>query len=215
MRLTLITPPASEPVLLADAKNHLRVDTDQTADDSLITMLIAAARRYAESYTGRAFITQTWRATRDGFPGFPISGLPYAGIAAYTPDQPPSVEITLAYGPVQSITSVSYQDMTGAWITMPVTDYVFDASGLRPRLAPAYGKSWPVTLPQIGSVRIDYVAGYGTAAATVPEGIRQWILLRINTMYENREEVAILGRGKVEALPFVDGLLDPYRVPVL
>lgn len=46
----------------------------------------------------------------------------------------------------------------------------------------------------------------------VPEGIRNWILIRVGSMYENREEVAILNRGRVEELPFIDGLLDPYRV---
>lgn len=44
----------------------------------------------------------------------------------------------------------------------------------------------------------------------VPAGIRQWICLRAGSMYENREEVAILNRGKVEELPFVDSLLWPY-----
>lgn len=46
----------------------------------------------------------------------------------------------------------------------------------------------------------------------VPEGLRHWILLRVGSLYENREEVAVLNRGKVEELPFVDGLLDPYRI---
>lgn len=48
----------------------------------------------------------------------------------------------------------------------------------------------------------------------VPEGIRSWMLLRIGSLYENREEVAILNRGKVELLPYVDGLLDPYMPSV-
>jgi uncharacterized phiE125 gp8 family phage protein len=46
----------------------------------------------------------------------------------------------------------------------------------------------------------------------VPDGLRNWILIRVGSMYENREEVAILNRGKVEELPFIDGLLDPYRI---
>lgn len=46
----------------------------------------------------------------------------------------------------------------------------------------------------------------------VPDGLKNWILLRVGSLYENREEVAILNRGKVEELPFVDGLLDPYRI---
>jgi uncharacterized phiE125 gp8 family phage protein len=70
-------------------------------------------------------------------------------------------------------------------------------------------------LPQIGAVQINYTAGYGTAATNVPEGIRHWMFLRVASLYENREEVAILTRGKVEILPFVDFLLDPYKVPSL
>jgi hypothetical protein len=49
----------------------------------------------------------------------------------------------------------------------------------------------------------------------VPEGIRHWILLRVGTLYENREEVAILSRQSIEPLPFVDCLLDPYKAPLL
>ncbi len=46
----------------------------------------------------------------------------------------------------------------------------------------------------------------------VPEGILAWMKVRISTLYDNREEVAILTRGKVELLPYVDNLLDPFRV---
>jgi hypothetical protein len=62
----------------------------------------------------------------------------------------------------------------------------------------------PVTLADVGTG--------SNFIGTVPEGLRNWILLRTGSLYENREEVAILNRGKVEQLPFVDGLLDPYRV---
>ena len=56
-------------------------------------------------------------------------------------------------------------------------------------------------------------SGTGTSyMGVVPEGIRNWILIRTGSLYENREEVAILNRGKVAELPYVDGLLDPYRI---
>ena len=84
-----------------------------------------------------------------------------------------------------------------------------------PRVTPVFGKIWPVTLPQVGAVQINYTAGYGASASAVPDGIRHWMLMRVATLYVNREEVAILGRGKVDPLPYVDGLLDPYRVPVV
>jgi hypothetical protein len=46
----------------------------------------------------------------------------------------------------------------------------------------------------------------------VPEGIKSWMKIRMNTLYEQRSDVAILDRGKVEPLPYVDRLLDPYKV---
>lgn len=200
--------PGAEPVTRAEAKNHLRVDSDLTSDDTLIDLLISAARRYAEAYCGRSFITQKWRLVLDSFPGPALIGMPIG-----VPYSLPGHAMLLEKGHVLSVDQIQYQDMSGTWQTMASTDYVADLSGDLARITPVFGKIWPTpTLPQIGAVRIDYTAGYGPAGTDVPEGIRQWILLRVGTMYENREEVAILGRGKVEPLPFVDSLLDPYRI---
>ena len=46
----------------------------------------------------------------------------------------------------------------------------------------------------------------------VPDGIRNWMLLRVGSLYENREEAAIVQKGGVKELPWVDGLLDPFRI---
>lgn len=46
----------------------------------------------------------------------------------------------------------------------------------------------------------------------VPDGIRAWMLLRVGSLFESREEVALLARGKLEVLPWIDSLLDPYMV---
>lgn len=192
MGLVLITPPVGEPVLLADVKLNSRVI--DTADDTLFPLLIGAARRYAESYTNRSFFTQTWRLVLDFFPSEPIQ---------------------LERGDVQSVTSITYMAMDGTQQTMPTTDYVADLSSGVARITPVFGKIWPIPMPQIGSVAVTYVAGYGSTPASVPEGIRQWIQLRVATLYENREEVAILTKGKVDPLPFVDSLLNPYRLPML
>lgn len=81
----VIEPPALEPVTLEEAKNFLRVDVND--DDSLIEMLIKAARKKAENYTGRAFITQTIE--------YGVSFIPYGHI------------IYLYYPPVQNIESIT------------------------------------------------------------------------------------------------------------
>lgn len=62
--LSLITPPASEPVSLADAYDSARVTTP---DDALMTSLITAAREFAETYTRRQFVTATWLYALDAF----------------------------------------------------------------------------------------------------------------------------------------------------
>jgi uncharacterized phiE125 gp8 family phage protein len=210
MPLVQTSAPAIEPISLTEAKNHLRVDSDLTADDALITMLISAARRYAESYCARSFISQSWKLVMDSFPGPSLIGVPW-GVTYSLPGH----AVLLEQGPVISVDGITYTAMDGSTQTMPTTDYVADLSGPLPRVTPVFGKIWPIPLPQIGAVSVAYTAGYGTSSASVPEGIRQWILMRVNTLYENREAVAILGRGKVDPLPFIDGLLDPYRVVVL
>ena len=82
------------------------------------------------------------------------------------------------------------------------------------RLTPVFGKTWPPTLPQIGSVIVTFDAGYG-AGSSVPEGIKSWIKLRVGSLYGHREEIAVLTRGRIDSLSFVDGLLDGYRVSVV
>lgn len=205
MPLIQTAQPAIEPVLPADVRLFCRIDS--TAEDTLLTLLISAARRYAEMYTARSFVTQGWRLVLDSFPGPSQVGVPYG-----VPYSLPGHAILLERSPLQTLASVKYTAMDGSLQTMPATDYVVDASGALPRITPVFGKIWPIPLPQIGAVQVDYTAGYGPAATDVPEGLRHWIMLRAATLYENREEVAILNRGKVEPLPFVDGLLDPYRV---
>lgn len=46
----------------------------------------------------------------------------------------------------------------------------------------------------------------------IPEGVTGWLKIRLSTLYENREEVAILTRGKIDPLPYVDRLLDGYKI---
>ncbi|HEX7823634.1 MAG TPA: head-tail connector protein, partial [Mycobacterium sp.] len=86
---------------------------------------------------------------------------------------------------------------------------VADLSSAPARIVPAFGSVWPIALPEIGAIAVNYTAGYGDAAADVPQGLRNWILLRVATMYANREESV---PGAVTQLPHVDGLLDPFNI---
>ena len=202
MFLVNIYPPATEPITLAEAKNHLRVEI--VDDDALITALIIAARQYAESETGRSLITQSWRLVLDEFPGGCMSSQAKTLL--------PGNAILLDRVPVQSVTSIQYLDTGGTWQTLEDTEWVAELQSAPARVAPGFGKTWPTVVSQIGAVKVDFVAGYGAAAA-VPQAIKTWMLLRIGALYEHREEVSVMRQGKIEALPYVDRLLDAYRVP--
>ncbi len=206
MPLQLVTPPAGEPVSLAEAKQHLRVDGGD--DDLLIGSLITAARQAAETQTGRQLITARWKLLLDAFPG------PLMQSASGASFSLPGHAILLAKCPVQSVVSIEYLDMIGATRVMPASDYVLDAACEPARLTPAFGKTWPPTLPQMGAVSVTFDAGYG-AASSVPEGLKSWIKLRVGSLYGHREEMSVLSRGRIDPLPFVDGLLDGFKVSLV
>lgn len=188
MALIRIAAPASEPLDLATAKLHCRVDG--TDDDALITALIVAAREQAEHETGRALITQTCELVHDAFPE----------------------AFVLRKAPIQSLTSIKYLDaVTGAEQSLNLSDTILDSASEPGYVVPAYGKSWPATWPIPNAVRCRYVCGYG-AASDVPQAIKQWMLLATGTMYAQRETV--MAGSNIAAIPdrFWAGLLDPYRL---
>lgn len=191
MGKTLFLSPSVEPVTLAEAKLHCKVDS--TDDDALLTSLITAVRLQAEHQTGRVLVTQTWDVTLDEFP---------------------DDSLALPYPPLQSVTSITYVDENGISQTLAGTEYQVIINELAGRIVPAYGKYWPSTREQPTAVTVRMVSGYGLAAA-VPASIKTWMLIAIATLYAQREAV-IVGTISSE-LPrgFYDGLLDPYRVATL
>ena len=178
--------PATEPVTLADAKAHLRVDG--TDEDAYITGLIGVARVAAEERLERTLVSTTWRLTLDGFPD----------------------AIKLTMPPIVSVQSLTYWDATGVQQTLAPADYVLDAVSEPGYLVPAPGKAWPSTQSgRVNTVTVDYTAGYGATAADVPPPIRHWILLAIGDLYAQRERSA---ERPVVAQNFADGLLDTYKM---
>jgi uncharacterized phiE125 gp8 family phage protein len=185
MSLIEITAPTVEPVSIAEAKEHLRID--HTRDDATIRAMITAARQYGENRTKRAWCTRTLELVLDEFEDV----------------------IYLPRPPLQSVTSVKYIDAAGTQQTVDSGDYEVDADHLPPRVFPVYGGAWPATRDEVNAVRIRYDAGYTTS---IPQILKSWILSRVGTMYENRESLMV-GQQVIEIpRPFVDALLDAFRV---
>lgn len=189
MTLTMITAPATEPLTLAEAKAHCRVE--HALDDTLITALIVAARLAAEHELQRPLITQTWEASFDTFPSsVDGGGIP---LGKYRP---------------LAITSVMYLSTAGVDTAIDPATYTLDAVNVPGLVYPLYDTSWPDARSFANSVRVRFTAGYGAAAA-VPQCIKQWMLLMIGAMYAFREASTERAQAR---LPYINNLLDPERV---
>ncbi|GAB4274634.1 head-tail connector protein [Thermincola ferriacetica] len=190
MGLVLITPPASEPVTVDEAKQHLRVDG--TEDDAYISnVLIPAAREYCEGFQNRAYVTQTWQLWLDQWPETGYIAIPKS--------------------PLQSVVGVKYYGTDDAEYIINATDYFVDNKNEPGRLVLAYGRSWPtVTLRPANGICVEFEAGYGDIAK-VPQKAKHAMLMLIGHWFENRE-AALSGTISREIEFAVHALLWQDRV---
>lgn len=177
--LTLVTPPAVEPISTDEAVNYMRLDTPSAADTAFITGLIKSARKYCENLQHRAYITQTWEMALCEFPCAHNDRLNNRYI---------SDVIEIPMGNLQTVNSVKYTDSANMVHTLTEnTDYIVSTRGILGRISPPYSKIWPTSaLAPLDPVVIQFTCGYGLAAA-VPETIKQAMYMLISYWYDNRE----------------------------
>ena len=173
MTHTIKTPPAAEPITLAEMRLHLGIsDAAETSRDAVITSRIVSARTWAEQYSRSVFVTQTLGWYGGDFPGWSR-----ADVGGNTlPNCEFSRPIKLR-GPVQSVTYIKYVDASGVQQTLDPSKYQVDLIGRQ--IVPAYGQNWPAVRYQPNAVEVEYIAGFGVAGgntsasiAAVPEPIK-------------------------------------------
>lgn len=190
-----------EPISVADVERQILFDlTDQI---EAVEMFIGAVRERAEAVTRRALVVKERILTLDKFP--------YGNLSIEIPNPP-----------LLSVTGVVYVDVTGTEISLTPDEYRVIPNTTDPvqpsKLMPVYGAMWPTVLDDPGSVRITYVCGYGTydgVTLDCPKAIRQWMLLNVANLCENRESVVIAKRGETPidlGATVADGLIANYRV---
>lgn len=184
-RLLTITANNTLCVSLADARAHLRIDSDNTTEDAQIQQWIKVATAAAENYLNRALLNTTFEQKFDSWN---------------------NNELLLYRTPVSSITSVKYFDTDGAEQTLAADQYELDKSIEPSVIVPAYQVNWPSLRGHRNDVAVRYIAGYGASASDIPTPIIQAILVMLTTMYEKREDY-------VHRMPTASiHLLNPYRV---
>jgi len=190
---------ATEPVTVEELKSHLRVET--THDDTYLGLCITAARQTAKNLLRRSLVNTEWVLTIDSFQD--------------------KIELPMA-APLSTIATdvaIRYTNSSGAEATVNSSCYYVDRRAEPAFIREATDSEWPDNIGDAeGAVSITYRAGYSsvTPPATVaPVAIQHWIKQRAAQMYEFREPI-ITGTIQSE-LPrdYIDGLLDPYRLPTL
>jgi uncharacterized phiE125 gp8 family phage protein len=196
--LKVLTAATVEPVSLSDMKLHLRVD--HSTDDSLISALISGARDYVERQTRRTLVHTTYRQTMDWFPDGPIELL-------RSPASTTAVGGSYSY----AMPRIRYYDINGDLQTLTHAggDFELDLDNNPPRLQLTPMDTWPNTENgKANAVEVDYVAGFGATAASVPALLVQCIKLLVGHWYENRSAVQPGFGGEVPLA--VDSILKIY-----
>jgi uncharacterized phiE125 gp8 family phage protein len=177
-----ILAPATEPVTLAQAKSHLRVD--HSDDDTLIAGLIKAARAHLEAACAVRLSARTGVTFKcDGFADF--ARLPEA--------------------PLTAVTSIVYFDQTGTSQTLSSTVYELRSDGLDASIVLKPDQSWPAV--QVGSrITVTATVGYQTA----PEDLSHALLLLVGHLYESRSAVS-MGETGAELPLGVNALISNHR----
>jgi len=186
MKFKLITPPSLTPVTLDEAKAHLRVLHDD--DNTYITYLIEAATEQAEEITSRQFVEATWELYVDGF----------------------SESIELAKSPLIAVDKIEYiPDGSDTFVLLDASLYRVDDISEPAVVYKNRNVNYPSVADQESSVKITFRSGY---VSGVPTALKQWMLIRIATMYENREEIVIGTITSYLQSEYNNFLISKYRV---
>ncbi len=180
----LVTPPAAEPVTLAEAKAHLRVT--HADDDTLIASLLVSARRIVEARSGLLLMEQEWTCFFDGWGDDGVMPLPLA--------------------PIMSVDEVAVFSDEGTKAVIDAAHYFADAASRPARLLLRGSRLWPPPGRAINGIAVTVTAGFGAAAVAVPQPLRQAILVLVAHLYEHR------GSAAPPPPPLtLDTLIRPYR----
>lgn len=111
----------------------------------------------------------------------------------------------LPKGSLQSVTKIEYLDENGDYVVLDTTKYYEYADN-------GIGHIEYLDIPSIPThreaIKITFNAGY----TTVPEAIKQYMKVKIATLYENREEYVIGASISDFGNEFIENMISSYKI---
>lgn len=169
---------------LDSVKKYLRIlDNDE---DETITSCILSAISEAEGLTNRQFTRATYELYLSNFP---------------------RENFKFPKNPIQEIISIEYMDLEGNY-------QIIDSSSYYLYKIYEVGYIAFETFPNINvknhkqAIKITFKSGF--LDGTFPNDLRQWLKVRVNTLFEYREE--LVAGTIVAETKHVDKILDKYKI---
>lgn len=187
--------PDTLPLTLAEVRAQCRLtDDDGSDEDPLLMGYLRSAVEYVERHTGLSLITSTWSQTFSAFAALPE-------------------HMILRRRPLQAVVSVDYLDGDGMSQELAAEVYRVLGVGEDKRAGSirlGYSQTWPALRDDPEAVTVTYTAGFGDDHNSVPEQIRQAIML-LTAFYFNQRETALIDPEVVEVPLGTHALLREWR----
>jgi len=189
---TLVTPPEAEPVTLELASEHLRVDSDD--DVAYIEGLLAVAREYVDSVTGRVCGESAWKL---------IAPTWCSLTGGYSVDT-----FSLYRTPLVSVESIKYYAPGSATLTTISSGDYLVIIGSEPGMV-KITSALPAVDDRPDAIQIEFTAGY-TTAELAPAVLKHAVKMLVAHLYEQRLPVAF---ASCESIPFtLDNFISNQKV---
>lgn len=165
MRIEEVGTASTTAILLAEVKEHLRIDG--SAEDSQLNALIMTAERMIEAAIGIALISRQFDIYYNDWP------------------KQGTRRLALPVWPLLAVNAVYLKDGMDT-DTLWAANHYRVQTGLAPSISLAVHENWPALTQQTDGIRINITAGFGTDWNAVPADIHQALLLLITALYFNR-----------------------------
>ncbi len=162
--------------VITTAEAKAHLHVTGSTEDGYIDTLVGAATHAIETHIEGQIGAATWKLEMNSF-----------------------MDVNLPKHPVNTITSINYYDSNNATQTLATSFYNLYKDVRKSVLE--YGKNLPNVYDKTNAVEINFTTGY----ATIPDALKQSILIVLGSLYENRED-------KIKRLPSSsEHLSAPYK----